>query len=172
MQRLDQTNVLEIKIVYSAKIKYSERPSIQSSSDIYSLLFSKQNLNNIELQEEFMVLYLNRANWVLGVYHVSAGGIYGTFADTRLILAAVLNMGASGIALSHNHPSGSLRPSLADGQLINYITESARYHSINFLDHLIITPESYFSFKAKGFYSRFIRVITPVSKSVFYWSSF
>ena len=150
MKVLDWTNVPEIKIVYSAKVKASERPVIQSSGNIYSLLLSKWNLNNIELQEEFMVIYLNRANRVLGVYHASAGGIDGTVADTRLILAAALNMGASGIALSHNHPSGSLRPSRADEQLTSNIKEAARYHSINILDHLIITPESYYSFRDEG----------------------
>lgn len=52
IESLDWSNVPEIDIVYSTKVKVSERPLVECSSDIYPLLLSKWNMNHIELQEE------------------------------------------------------------------------------------------------------------------------
>ena len=71
--------------------------------------------------EQFKVLLLNRANKVIGVYEASSGGITGTSADSRLILAAAIKSLAVSIILSHNHPSGNLIPSAADQNLTSKI---------------------------------------------------
>jgi DNA repair protein RadC len=149
-QELNWVNVAEIDIIYRTKVKPSERPRIGGSKDIYSLLLSKWNMNCIELQEEFKVLYLNRANKVLGIYNASSGGITGTVADPRLILAVAVKCCASNLILSHNHPSGSLKPSQADEQLTLKIKEAARYLDIGVIDHVIISSEGYYSFADEG----------------------
>lgn len=69
-----------------------------------------------ELQATEVVL-LNRGNKVIGVYDASTGGICGTMADPRLILAAAIKSLAVSIILSHNHPSRNLKPSKADEEL-------------------------------------------------------
>jgi DNA repair protein RadC len=53
--------------------------------------------------------------------------------------------------LSHNHPSGQLKPSRADQQLTRKIQKSAKLFDIRVLDHLILSPEEgYFSFADEG----------------------
>jgi len=89
---------------------------------------------------------LNRANRVLQILTVSQGGITGTVADPRLILAAALKIAACSMVLVHNHPSGSTKPSKADEDLTMKLKEAARYFDIKVLDHLIITSETYLSF--------------------------
>jgi DNA repair protein RadC len=79
-----------VELVYKTKVKPSERQKISSVSDSYKLLKELWNENTIEMQEEFKVMLLNRANKVIGVYEASAGGITGTVADKRLILAAAI----------------------------------------------------------------------------------
>ena len=79
-----------MELVYKTKVKPSERQKISSVSDSYKLLKELWNENTIEMQEEFKVMLLNRANKVIGVYEASAGGITGTVADQRLILAAAI----------------------------------------------------------------------------------
>lgn len=150
LQQTDWTQVAEIEIVYKTKVKPSSRPKITNSKDIYPLLLSIWDIDRIELQEEFIVLLLNRANRVLGVYHASKGGLTGTVADPRLILVAALKAGATSIILSHNHPSSSLTPSRADEQLTQKIKEAASYHDISVLDHIIVTAEGYYSFAEEG----------------------
>ena len=100
--------------------------------------------------EQFKVLLLNRANKILGVFDVSSGGITGTVADPRIILAASVKANAVSIILCHNHPSGSLIPSQADQQLTTKIKLAAQYFDITVLDHIIITAEEHYSFADQG----------------------
>jgi DNA repair protein RadC len=145
-------NVSEIDIVYKKKAtcKVSERPMISTSNDGYKICLHYWNQDKIELLEEFKVLYLNRSNRVLQILPISQGGITGTVADPRLVIAAALKVGACSMVLAHNHPSGSLKPSKADEELTVKIKEAAKYFDIRVLDHLIVTSEGYYSFADEG----------------------
>jgi DNA repair protein RadC len=144
------TRVAEVELIYKTKIKASERPKISSSKDIYGLLKQIWDENKMEMQEQFKVILLNRGNRVIGVYQASTGGICGTVADPRLILAAAIKSLAVAVVLSHNHPSGNLKPSRADEELTRKIKEAARYHDVQVLDHVIVTTEGYYSFADEG----------------------
>ena len=100
-----------------------------------------------ELQhEEFWIIYLNNSNKVLQKNQLSKGGITGTLVDVRLVLKNALELGATGIILVHNHPSGTLKPSPADKQLTQKLKSASESLDIKVLDHLIITEKAYFSF--------------------------
>ncbi len=145
-------NVSEIEIVYKRKVnvKVSERPQIKSSKDCEEVFRNYWDDGKIELLEEFKVLFLNRSHRVLQMMAVSSGGITGTIADPRIILAAALRLGSCSIVLCHNHPSGSLKPSRADEELTQKIKQAAMYHDISVLDHVILTSEGYCSFAEEG----------------------
>lgn len=142
--------VAELELVYKSKVKPSQRPQVSSSRDIYRLLIGLWNHDKIEMLEEFKVLFLNRANKVLGVMDIASGGITGCVADPRIILAAAVKANAVNIVMAHNHPSGSIKPSRADEQLTQKIKEAARWMDITVLDHLIITDGDYYSFADEG----------------------
>ena len=145
-------NVSEIDIVYKKKAtcKASQRPMISRSDDGYKVCLHYWNQDKIDLLEEFKVLFLNRANRVLQILPISQGGITGTVADPRLILACAIKVAACSMILVHNHPSGNLKPSRADEELTTKIKEAAKYFDIKVLDHLIITSEGYYSFADEG----------------------
>ena len=138
MQFPEWTKVSEVELVYKTRVKASERPLIKSSADTYKLLLEIWDENKIEMQEEFKVLFLNRGNRVIGLYDASTGGICGTVADPRLILAAALKSLAVSLILAHNHPSGNLKPSRADEELTRKINEAAKFHDITVLDLSLI----------------------------------
>ncbi|MGC6431248.1 MAG: JAB domain-containing protein [Jejuia sp.] len=119
---------------------------IKSSSDAFKCLKSAWNLDTIELQEEFKMLLLNRANEVLGVHALSKGSMTGTLVDLRLLFAVVLKSAACSIIMCHNHPSGNLSPSEADKRLFRKITKAAELLDIQVLDNLIISKNGYLSF--------------------------
>lgn len=144
------SKVAEVELVYKTKVKASERPLIRTSRDCYETLKKVWDENKMEMQEEFKVLLVNKGNRVTGVYEASSGGITGTVADPRLILAAAIKGLAVAIVLAHNHPSGNLKPSLADEQLTAKIKTAASYHDIRILDHIIITTDAYYSFADEG----------------------
>ncbi|MEM7186549.1 MAG: DNA repair protein RadC [Bacteroidota bacterium] len=120
-----------------------ERKKITSSEAVFDLL---QPIIGDLLHEEFWALYLNNGNKVLQMVQLSKGGITGTIVDVRLTLKTALELGAVGIILAHNHPSGTLFPSQADKQLTKKLQVAADCLDIKVLDHLIITEKAYFSF--------------------------
>lgn len=140
--------VAEIKVSYSTTS--TPKIKITSVNKAFEVLLSLWDLDTIELQEEFKILLLNRANEVLGIYPLSKGGITGTVVDSRLIFAVALKCNATGILLCHNHPSGNLKPSDADITLTRSIKKCADFLDISLIDHLIITRNGYFSFSNEG----------------------
>ena len=100
--------------------------------------------------EVFAVVFLNRANKVNHFEIISEGGITGTVADPRIILKKALEADAVSIILSHNHPSGSLKPSRADEELTTKIKEAAKYFDIRVIDHIIVSEDGYYSFSDEG----------------------
>ena len=116
---------------------------VKDSMGAYQILSPK--LAHLQ-HEEFWILYLNNANCVIHESRLSQGGITGTLVDVRLVLKKALEVGAVGLILGHNHPSGTLKPSTADKELTRKIQQSAQLMDIKVLDHLIITAADYFSF--------------------------
>jgi DNA repair protein RadC len=130
--------------------KPSERFEIESSTSVFNLVKELYNEETVELREEFKVIFLNRANKVLGYFNVSQGGVAGTVADPKLIFVSALKALATGIILVHNHPSGNLKPSQQDIDLTKKIKEGGRLLDISVLDHVIYTVEGYYSFADEG----------------------
>src|SRR5664279_1549320 len=144
-----QTQTAEIQVSYRPAI--ANKPSIKCALDAYVVLRDFFTHETIQLNEQFLVMYLNKANRVLGVYPGFVGGITSTIVDLRLILSIALKTLATSIILCHNHPSGSLTPSKQDIDLTLKIKEAAKYLDIYVQDHLIITFErKYFSLADEG----------------------
>jgi DNA repair protein RadC len=140
--------ISEIKVSYSGGKK--EKQKVKNSRESFNALLSSWNLNIIELQEEFKVLLLNRANQILGVYSMSKGGVSGTIVDAKLVFSVALKCNASNIIIVHNHPSGNLNPSEADKELTQKLKKAGQYLDIRLLDHLIITKDNFYSFADNG----------------------
>lgn len=146
-----KAQVNEISIKYQGNFKISQARKITSSVNAAELLLDTWNKDQIGLQECFKVMLLNNANRVKGVFEVSTGGITGTLVDLRILFAVVLKSLSCSVILSHNHPSGTLKPSEADKRLTEKIKKAGELLDIKILDHLILTPDGdYFSFADEG----------------------
>ena len=120
---------------------------IKGSRDAFELLYPLMG----ELQhEEFWIVYLNNSNKVIHKSQLSKGGITGTLVDVRLVLKQALELGAVGIILAHNHPSGTLRPSMSDKQITEKLKKATEALDIKILDHLILAQHDYLSFADQG----------------------
>ncbi|MBA9073506.1 DNA repair protein RadC [Flavobacterium gossypii] len=140
--------VAEIKVSYSTN--QVDKVKLTDCTRVFKFILSKWDLDIIEFQEECKIILVNRANFVLGIYDLSKGGITGTVVDVRVILSVALKCNASGIILVHNHPSGNLKPSEADRKITRKLKESCNLLEISLIDHLIITRHSFFSFAQDG----------------------
>lgn len=120
---------------------------IGTSKDVFVLM---RPLFEDKTYEEFWVIYLNNANKILSKELCSKGGITSTVVDVRLLYKRALELAAVGIIVCHNHPSGSVKPSVSDRELTDKIKQAGASLDIQLLDHLIITEKSYFSFADHG----------------------
>jgi DNA repair protein RadC len=120
-----------------------EKKKITSSTSVFELM---QPLIGELPHEEFWIIYVNNSNKVILKQQLSKGGITGTLVDVRLVLKTALEVGATGLILVHNHPSGTLKPSESDKQLTQKLKTAAQSLDIKVLDHLIVTEKAYFSF--------------------------
>ncbi len=127
--------------------KQTEKTTIRSSADMAGYL---QQVMKDFPYEVFAVMFLNQANRVKHFEIISRGGITGTVADPRLILKKALETNSTSLILSHNHPSGSLRPSAADENLTSKLKAAAAYFDIRILDHIIVSEDGYYSFADNG----------------------
>ncbi|CAH0213452.1 hypothetical protein SRABI27_02046 [Pedobacter sp. Bi27] len=107
-------------------------------------------MGRIAFLEEFKIILLNRSNHVLGIVDISMGGVSGTYVDPKVVFAVALKGNASGIILTHNHPSGSVKPSEADIKLTKRLVECGKLLDINVWDHIILSENSYYSFADDG----------------------
>lgn len=139
----------EITLYY--KPLRTSRKIITCSGDAYEQVLHFYDKDTIALQEQFIVLYLNRSNCVLGGYQCSKGTMTGTIVDVRLVLGVALKSSSCNIIISHNHPSGNLKPSSSDRELTTKLKEAGKLMDINILDHIIVSPDGqYMSFADEG----------------------
>jgi DNA repair protein RadC len=137
-------SISEIQVSYNPVMEFDEK--ITSSEKAVEIFRSLWDNNTIQLYEEFKLMLLNRSNKVIGVYHLSKGGTSGTVVDVKILFAVAIKSNASGIIICHNHPSGGLKPSDADVKITNKIKKASELFEIQFLDHLIITKDGFYSF--------------------------
>lgn len=142
--------VSEIQLVYRPKVKASERMRVSDAKSAYEVLLKSWDMDSIEIVEQFKIMLLNKSNKVLGISHISTGGISGTIVDIKVLFGIALKGGACSLILAHNHPSGNLTPSEADKKLTSKIVEASKYLDIEVFDHIIVTPEKFYSFAEMG----------------------
>lgn len=118
-----------------------------SSKDIFSYI--SPYLRDLD-HEELWAIFLNRVNHILGSEKMSAGGMSGTIMDVRLLFRKALDMKSHSIVVAHNHPCGSLEPSIYDKVMTEKIRHAGKVVDINLLDHVIVCEKSYYSFADNG----------------------
>jgi len=128
-------------------VEARKKENISCSLDAVNML--EPQLRDLP-HEEFWIILLNRANQVLEIRPISKGGISGTVVDPKMIFHEALQLRASGIILSHNHPSANPKPSESDIQLTRKLKEGGKLLEISILDHIIIAGSSFYSFADEG----------------------
>lgn len=109
-----------------------------------------QQLLEGEEQEVFLVFILNIRNQIVGYVEVGRGAIDSCPVDPRTVFRAAVLQGASGIVVSHNHPSGFAGPSTEDDSITKKLVECGKLLGIPVLDHVIVTEDTYFSYAEEG----------------------
>lgn len=149
----EMSNIGEVKVSYVFKGSVKDRPIVKSSHDVYNIAMKIMDQGAMGMQEQFLAIYLNRSQRVIGAKVHFIGGIASVVVDIKVIAATAITLMASSVILVHNHPSGNLEPSEQDRRLTIRLKESLKLFDIELLDHMIVTPEmEWLSFVERGLF--------------------
>ena len=146
--KIYKSNMPEITLKYKAG-SY-KKTKISTSLDAYQVLVELYDEDTVDYKETAYALFLNKANNTIGWMKISEGGTSATVLDPKMIFATALKCNASGIILSHNHPSGQLRASDEDKQITNKVVNIGKLLGIQLLDHIIVCRSGYLSMSDDG----------------------
>ena len=98
-------------------------------------------------KEHFVVFFLNTQNQILNREVVSMGTLNSSLVHPRECFRTAIQKNCAAVIFVHNHPSGSLEPSIEDLTVTKRLQEAGKILGIEVLDHVIVTKESHKSFK-------------------------
>lgn len=127
----------------AAEAAREQHTSISSPKDAVRLLLP--HLRDLD-HEECWVLFLNRANYLINKERITVGSGDATLIDIRTIIRRAIERKATGIILSHNHPSGNAMPGKADIEETARLKKALGTCDISLIDHIVIASKSYYSF--------------------------
>ena len=131
---------IDIQIVDSLNFE-GKGKKINNSKDAYIIFNDLWDKEKMVVHEEMNVLFVNKANNVIGYYKHSKGGIDGTVADVEMICSLAVKSLAKGVLIAHNHPSGNLIPSNADIQVSKELKDALKlFFTISEIPNLAKLP--------------------------------
>lgn len=126
-----------------------ERPDLGTATRIYNHMHPVMQDLDVE---EFWILLMNQNFRLIKKQRIAHGGISEVSVDIRIIIREAVLCNATILVACHNHPSGNIRPSKADNDLTKSIMQACNVMRIKFMDHVIITDGSYYSYKEEGIF--------------------
>lgn len=103
-----------------------------------------------DIREQFRVLFLNSRAMIMRDDVLSQGTVDHAAVYIREIIKRALEIGATGLILVHNHPSGDPSPSQDDIRMTREIMEAGRRLGITVHDHVIVGRTGHKSLKSMG----------------------
>ena len=100
--------------------------------------------------ETFSVMFLDNQNRLLQFVPMFRGSISQTMVYPREIAKIALELGANGVILAHNHPSGHVEPSRSDQDLTQHLQNALRLIDVHVRDHIIVSQGQSFSMAEAG----------------------
>ena len=146
----DAIKIINAIVLSAVKSRVINRNHLNCFDDVIN--YCKLNMKNL-VAEELRVLFLNSVNEIIADEVMQKGDINIVGIYPRMITLRCLEMGASGIILIHNHPSGDPTPSREDIFTTKRIAEALAVFEISLQDHIIVGNNRYISFKTLGILS-------------------
>jgi DNA repair protein RadC len=102
--------------------------------------FLQSKLGHYE-REVFAVLLLDNQHRLIEYQELFFGTIDSASVYPREVVKAALHHNAAAVMFAHNHPSGDPRPSMADQNITDKLTEALKMIDIRVLDHIVVGKE-------------------------------
>ena len=142
-----QLDRVSIRLVKDAPL-YSDKPMNHPMAVVEAL-----GKELCEMDREVMCVINMKTNSVpINCSIVSMGTLNASLVSPRELFKSGILSNAASVLLVHNHPSGSLEPSMSDLQLTERLKQAGDIIGIEVLDHIIVGGDNsrYFSFCEQG----------------------
>lgn len=117
----------------------SDRPIIDSPEKAVEQLADIRD----KKQEYFVCLTLDGANRLIAKRIITIGTLTSSLVHPREVFADAITDRAASIIVAHNHPSGSLRPSEADIDVTDRLSDAGEILDVRLHDHIIVTKSDF-----------------------------
>jgi DNA repair protein RadC len=143
----DRLPLYTTRLVRETHFSFADRKQVSAPADVAAFLrryFADKD------REEFLSVFLDTANTVIGLAQISVGGLSTSIVEPRSVFRAAILANAAAVILSHQHPSGNLEPSSEDIQITRQLAEAGAIMGVPVHDHLIIAEHGYTSLAERG----------------------
>jgi len=140
----------------NVRLGKEQKIQVTTAEDIYLIMrqiLLRENRMG-QNKEHFWVVGLASDQRILFIELASLGSVKEAIVNPSEIFQFAIQKLAVKIILVHNHPSGNLNPSAADEDITDRLIQAGKLVEKDVLDHLIISPEGYFSFEKEGVMDR------------------
>lgn len=126
--------------------RVTAKPILESSKAVIDYL--KASMAHL-LFEQVRILYLGLTHRLITDMVVSNGTIDEAPLYPREIIKHALDVGATGLIIAHNHPSGDPTPSVPDIENTRKLIAACREIQIEVHDHIVIAADGWTSMRAE-----------------------
>ncbi len=134
------------RMVCEVPAGYSKPGSIHTPREAFEILQFMQTLTT----EQVWAIYVDGRHRLLALCHVSSGTATASLIHPREVLGPAVRLGAVGVILAHNHPSGSPEPSAEDRGVTVRMLAACELLGITLLDHIVIGDGAFVSIRGRG----------------------
>lgn len=131
-------------LVKEKSTNYAALKKCKSPNDIECMMREVYRLDKRTEEHLYMLAFATNMS-LLGVFEISHGTVNSSLVRPREILIRALAIGATSIALVHNHPSGDVQPSKSDVDVTKRVRKACEIVGVQLCDHIII-GDTRFSF--------------------------
>ena len=134
------------------KLAKNDKRYIEGTDDVYNIMKSVLLRDNKidQEKEHFWIVGMNLAGYILYIELIALGSYKSVDVEPMNVFRIAVMKNASRVIAVHNHPSGRLSPSVTDKDITDRLIQVGQILNIEFVDHLIISPLSYTSFRSIG----------------------
>jgi len=149
---IKDTTAAALKLVEGAavrllKVRAEDRPVLAAWDALMDYCLAAQSRAEVE---EFRLLFLDTKKRLIADQAMQRGTINHTPVYPREVVKRALELKAHSVIMVHNHPSGDPTPSQADIDTTRQIKQGLATVDIALLDHIVVAPGRYISFRQKG----------------------
>jgi DNA repair protein RadC len=140
---------MELTVVREIEIRFrgrGRRSPAQVSNPAAAARFFR-GLIGTDVREKFLAVYLDGRNRPMGWRVVSIGTASASLVHPRETFQAAVRLGASGVIVAHNHPSGNPNPSGEDIVLTERLARAGDIMGIKLVDHIVLGAGTFVSLR-------------------------